>query len=179
MKTINIKDETHKKLKKIAENQGISMSSFLDNAVKYFEKTKLNPKTDVLSVKEEIIKLERRTNQVVAFIKNFENTNLIPACEAIEKTSVQVNEVSEELPTIADLQVIGDFIKQMKTDLNKLLDKILSENRSGYHNVKDKIEALESKGNKQHIELLEVMLNKELRIKIASKYNIVRDKTLF
>ena len=68
MKNITIKDETHKKLKKIADQQNISMSNFLDHSVDYFSKTKVNPKTDVLSIKEEIIRLEKRVSQIIGFI---------------------------------------------------------------------------------------------------------------
>lgn len=120
MKTINIKDDTHKKLKKLAEKEGFSMSSFLDDAVNYFSKTKVNPKTDVLSIKEEIIKLEKRTNKVIAFIVEFEKTNLIPAVQEIKKTSIQVNEVSETLPSIEDLQKISNAITQIDESISRV-----------------------------------------------------------
>lgn len=91
MKTINIKDTTHKKLKKIADQENLSMSSFLEHSIEYFAKTKVNPKTDIISIKEEIIRLEKRVSQIIGFIKVLESENLIPLYQEMKKTDIRIN----------------------------------------------------------------------------------------
>ena len=110
MKNITIKETTHKKLKKIAEKNNISMSAFLENAVIYFDKTKLNPATDILSVKEEIQKLSKRVNQIVGFFRVFENEKLTPLYKDIRKINLMSVETYKKLPTDEDVQKIKEIL---------------------------------------------------------------------
>lgn len=181
MKNITIKDETHKKLKKIAERENISMSAFLDNAVAYFNQTKINPKTDVLSVKEEIIKLEKRTNQVIGFIRTFENENLKPMFEEIKRTNKLTIQTFETLPRAEDVNIINQNLKGLQRELSQLSDGFtqdFAEIKGQISKVYLAVTAMKVDNQNDHIELLNVLLNKQHRISIAEKYNIIIKGTI-
>lgn len=122
MKTISITDKTHKKLKTLADRESLSMSNFLEHAVGYFDKTKLNPKTDVLSIKEEVQKLDKRVNQVIAFIRTFEKENLIPLYKEVQTANMQSIDTYKKLPKEEQLKNVSDNLKVLSHNMERMIE---------------------------------------------------------
>jgi predicted transcriptional regulator len=185
MKNITIKDDTHKKLKKIAEKESLTMSSFLDSAVSYFDKTKVSPQTDIISIKEEMKKLEKRVNQVIAFIRQFENENLIPLVKEMKKdrdtATLTYQNINDKIND-DDINKIGIKINEIHNTfkiINKDKEDIIKKLRERLTDVKNNLAVIDENEEIRHQEILEVILNKDKRAAIAEKYKIEIKKAFF
>lgn len=81
--TVNIKREYQKELRKMSQSWGMSQVEFLNNAIWYFKKTGINPKSTIFSPKEEIAKLDKRLDQVIKFLRHQERDKLSPLLDEI------------------------------------------------------------------------------------------------
>lgn len=185
MKNITIKEETHKKLKKIAEKESLTMSSFLDSAVSYFDKTKVSPQTDIVSIKEEMKKLEKRVNQVIAFIRKFENDNLIPLIKEIKKDRITATETYNTINNKLDKEEISKIFNEIN-NVDRNLSVIINEKEETIKQLEqvintsqETIKRFDSNENARHLEILKVLLNKDEAKQIAEKYNIIPKKGMF
>ena len=90
--TVNIKKEYQKELRKLSQSWGMSQVEFLNNAIWYFKKTGVNPKSPIFSPKEELAKLEARLNQVIKFIRQQEKEKLNPLLDELIITERRLKE---------------------------------------------------------------------------------------
>jgi hypothetical protein len=90
--TVNIKKEYQKELRKLSQSWGMSQVEFINNAIWYFKKTGINPKSTIFSPKEEIAKLEKRLDQVVKFLRHQEKDKLTPLLDELIITQRRLKE---------------------------------------------------------------------------------------
>ena len=115
MKTIGIPDELHTKLKKYCDKTGLNLGEFVETSLKYFEKSGINP-AEHESPAAEMLKLIKRIDSVVAFIKKQESDLLRPMVESV---SLSENRIQQELSTISKAeQVDGLNAKLVKLVAN-------------------------------------------------------------
>lgn len=178
MKTISITDTTHKKLKTLADRETLSMSNFLEHAIGYFDKTKLNPKTDVLSIKEEVQKLEKRVNQVIAFIRTFEKENLVPLYQEVKTVNLQSIETYNKLPKADQLKKISDNLQVLSHNMERMID-ILNKKTGSLNTSIEGIESnIRKSTHEQTKDILLYLMNQGMtgsaknRDSILSKYGL-------
>ncbi len=113
MKTIGIPDEVHNKLKKYCDKTGLNLGEFVETSLQYFEKNGINPAAHE-SPAAEMLKLIKRIDSVVAFIKKQESDLLRPMVESV---SLSENRIQRELSTISKT----DQVEQLNTSILKLV----------------------------------------------------------
>lgn len=122
MKTIGIPDEVHNKLKKYCDKTGLNLGGFVETSLKYFEKNGINP-AEHESPAAEMLKLIKRIDSVVAFIKKQESDLLRPMVESV---SLSENRIQRELSTISktgQVDVLNTSILKLVVDLKKAHDE--------------------------------------------------------
>lgn len=87
--SVTITRGTFNQLDRLAKANGVSKKEFLSCALDYFEKYGINP-VQHESPAQEMQKLIKRCDQVIAFIRKQEQDFLRPACEAMNQTKMQV-----------------------------------------------------------------------------------------
>jgi len=196
MKNITIKDETHKKLKKIADQQNISMSNFLDHSVDYFSKTKVNPKTDVLSIKEEIIRLEKRVSQIIGFIKTLEQESFLPLYQEMKKTDIRINNLVNTVNELTmnlleetkrhnnliavEIANVKSQNSKIEKDVNNTLGNILNAVKESNKGFLKTLEQIESANQQSALDMLILMsATKDQKQAVAKKYGFELEKGLF
>jgi hypothetical protein len=113
MKTIGISDEVHNKLKKYCDKTGLNLGEFVETSLQYFEKNGINPAAHE-SPAAEMLKLIKRIDSVVAFIKKQESDLLRPMVESV---SLSENRIQRELSTISK--------KEQVTLLNTTIERLI------------------------------------------------------
>lgn len=87
--TVAVERTTFTKLDRLAKANNVSKMEFLTHAINYFEKYGINP-VEHESPAQEMQKLIKRMDQVVAFLKKQETDLVRPACEALAGASTQI-----------------------------------------------------------------------------------------
>jgi len=95
MKTIGLDDDTHASLKSYCAKHELTMNNFVRAALTYFRTTGINPTDPPESVKEELARMEKRLNQVIAFQRTFERESMIPLLTRIKELIATI----EQSPT--------------------------------------------------------------------------------
>ena len=116
MKTIGIPDEVHTKLKKYCDKSGLKLGEFIETALQYFEKSGINP-AEHESPAAEMLKLIKRIDSVVAFIKKQESDLLRPLVESV---SLSENRIQRELGSISKTKEVD----KITAAITKLVDNL-------------------------------------------------------
>ena len=114
MKTIGVSDEVHNKLKKYCDKTGLNLGEFVETSLQYFEKSGINP-AEHESPAAEMLKLIKRIDSVVAFIRKQESDLLRPMVESV---SLSENRIQRELSTISK----SEQVDQLTTKVAKLVN---------------------------------------------------------
>lgn len=127
MKTIGIPDEVHTKLKKYCDKTGMKLGEFIETALQYFEKSGINP-AEHESPAAEMLKLIKRIDSVVAFIRKQESDLLRPMVESV---SLSENRIQRELSSISKTGQVD----LLNAKLVKLVDNLNSAHETQMTNM--------------------------------------------
>lgn len=139
MKSVGIKENTHKNLKQLTQRYSLEMGEFVELSVDYFRKTQINPKDEILSYTDQLKKVYKEVNRVIGFIKTQEQEMLLPIMEEIRHNILLVEKYIEtsnfealESNIYSISKIVGDVDVSIKSllykqfdGLNQQLDKIL------------------------------------------------------
>ena len=125
MKSVGIKDETHKELKKLSEIYGSDMGKFIADSVAYFKATGINPEDKSKGYTEELKNVKKEVNRLIGFQKTFEKEHLFPLFEAMKKAEINLSrclpEESEPLATKASVQEVDEKMEKLDLKLNAII----------------------------------------------------------
>ena len=135
--TVTIDTNTGARLERLAKANGVSKKEFISLSLDYFEKYGINPAKHE-SPAQEMQKLIRRIDQVVAFQKVQERDFIRPAMQSVMKTEERINydNIHKMLSAMLDLdERTENEQKRANEELKKalmLLAKYMDEkNKSG------------------------------------------------
>lgn len=115
MKSIAVDDATHQDLVKLTKRHNLNIGEFVKHSVKYFRKTDINPaEPDSDSPKKAIAEMNKRLNQVIAYIKEHETSHIIPVMKKIERTNTLLYDLVKNLEV--HVSEIPDPPKQAKQE---------------------------------------------------------------
>lgn len=125
--SVTIDKRTGVQLDRLAKASGATKKDFLQSALDYFERYGINPVKHE-SPAQEMQKLIKRVDQVVAFIRKQEQDILRPTCEVITTTDVKVENALSGLLTEARFErfisTLNDYIAMKERDV-EVREKIL------------------------------------------------------
>lgn len=143
--TVTIDSDTSARLERLSKANGVSKKDFLSLALEYFEKYGINPAQHE-SPAQEMQKLIKRIDQVVAFQRAQERDFIRPAIGSIMETEERIN---REIDGIAKQSSVKDIASVTDAAYNRLLqgfkdavDKNNSTYRDGYNQLRRAIETL-------------------------------------
>lgn len=111
--TISVDTETAAKLDRLSKANKVSKKEFISYALDYFEKYGINP-VQHESPAQEMQKLIKRIDQVVAFIRKQKQDILRPACSAISMTEARIGAILESLATAGQVQNLQKAVAEQK-----------------------------------------------------------------
>lgn len=139
--SVTIDKRTGVQLDRLAKASGVTKKDFLQSALDYFERYGINPAKHE-SPAQEMQKLIKRVDQVVAFIRKQEQDILRPACEVITTTDVKVDKALSGLLTEERfkgfLSTLNDYIAMKERDIEvreKMLEKVHEDLLKGFRHI--------------------------------------------
>jgi len=162
--TTNIGKDELKTLNKLATSAGVKNINYLNAAIHYFKKTGINPFEPELSPKDEIIKLQKRNEEILKFIRVFEKEKLSPLLERLimlerrigtsiqdmplkSELSREFHLVREELKRTAESsQSLMIKYKEPLEKVSQVLNQFNFEQKKAQNMIKCLFEALKNKG---------------------------------
>ena len=143
--SVTITRNTFNQLDRLSKANGVSKKEFLSCALDYFEKYGINP-VQHESPAQEMQKLIKRCDQVIAFIRKQEQDFLRPACEAMSQTKMQVllrmDQILSEEKFKRYLSESNAFLKEMAQVAGNRGDNIETVNRQIEESERNMMNAL-------------------------------------
>ena len=98
--TISIDKETATLVEKICKRYSLKKSEVVKLAFGYIDKAHINPSETPESVKSELAKINKRQNDIIRFIRHYEEEQLNPMTRAITSIALRFDVIGKTLETI-------------------------------------------------------------------------------
>lgn len=127
--TISIDTETAKLVAKICKRYSLKKSEVIKLAFQYIDKASINPADAPESVKSELAKINKRQDDIIRFIRNYEEKELNPMIRTSHSIAVKFDSIAKALET----NILSHF-ESSREKQQALLQK-LSELLTNHANV--------------------------------------------
>lgn len=123
--TIAIEAETDKLIEKLCKRYSLKKGEIVKLAFLYLDKAHINPADAPESVKSELSKINKRQDDIIRFIRHYEEEKLNPMIRTSHSITVRFEKVvtelcelvSSEISTSRELQ--GSFLKKVSEAFNQ------------------------------------------------------------
>ena len=98
--TIGIDHATNRQIDKLCKRYNLKKGEIVRLAFGYLEKTCINPSDPPESVKTELAKINKRQDDLIRFIRHFEEEQLNPMIRATNSIAVRFDNIAKTLETL-------------------------------------------------------------------------------
>lgn len=120
--TIGVDRSTNRLIDKLCKRYNLKKGEIVKLAFQYMEKACINPSEPPESVKAELAKINKRQDDLIRFIRHFEEEQLNPMIRATNSIAVRFDTIAETLGTLVLSQ-----IEQTQAKNNKILQRIADQ----------------------------------------------------
>ena len=120
--TIGIDRSTNRQIDKLCKRYDLKKGEIVKLAFEYMEKACINPSEPPESVKAELAKINKRQDDIIRFIRNYEENELNPMIRTINSISVRFESIAKGLETLILSQLEASREKQLAV-LKKLSEE--------------------------------------------------------
>ncbi len=120
--TISIDTETASLVAKICKRYLLKKAEVVKLAFQYIDKANINPAEAPESVKSELSKINRRQDDIIRFIKHYEEKELNPMIRATNSIAVRFDGIVKALETLI-LSQLGKNQEKYNAVLQRISDK--------------------------------------------------------
>ena len=110
--TISIDKETAALVEKICKRYSLKKSEVVKLAFRYIDKAHINPSEAPESVKSELAKINKRQDDIIRFIRHYEEEQLNPMIRTANSIAVRFNTIGKTLETLILSQLESNQGKQ-------------------------------------------------------------------
>ena len=134
--TVSIDKETGSLVEKICKRYSLKKSEAVKLAFLYLEKTHINPADAPESVKTELAKINKRQDDVIRFIRKYEEDQLNPMIRTSHSIAVKFDTVVKSLSEKVDLEIttskdnLVNILKKLDEHFNKIAVVINNQSAS-------------------------------------------------
>lgn len=120
--TVSIDKETGGLVEKICKRYSLKKSEVVKLAFRYIDKANINPSDAPESVKAELSKINKRQDDIIRFIRNYEEKELNPMIRATNSIAVRFDGIVKALETLV-LSQLEKNQERYNAVLKRLSDK--------------------------------------------------------
>ena len=153
--TIAIEDGTDKLIEKLCKRYSLKKGEIVKLAFLYLEKAHINPADAPESVKSELAKINKRQDDIIRFIRNYEEKELNPMIRTSHSIAVKFNGIAQALET-AVLSQIKENQEKYNTVLQKISDRF-GKHAEVINNQGKQINAVYQLQKKDNVKLLRLI----------------------
>ena len=153
--TISIDKETAALVEKICKRYSLKKSEVVKLAFVYIDKAHINPAEAPESVKSELAKINKRQDDIIRFIKHYEEKELNPMIRATNSIAVRFDGIVKTLETLV-LSQLEKNQEKYNAVLQKLSDK-LTEHANVINGQGKRIDTLSEVQKRDNVKLLKLI----------------------
>lgn len=120
--TVSINKETGGLVEKICKRYSLKKAEVVKLAFRYIDKANINPADAPKSVKAELAKINKRQDDIIRFIRNYEEKELNPMIRATNSIAVRFDGIVKALETLV-LSQLEKNQERYNAVLKRLSDK--------------------------------------------------------
>ena len=120
--TVSINKETGGLVEKICKRYSLKKAEVVKLAFRYIDKANINPADAPKSVKAELAKINKRQDDIIRFIRNYEEKELNPMIRATNSIAVRFDGIVKALETLV-LSQLENNQERYNAVLKRLSDK--------------------------------------------------------
>ena len=150
--TIGIDHSTNRQIDKLCKRYNLKKGEIVKLAFDYLDKACINPSEPPESVKTEMAKINKRQDDLIRFIRHFEQEQLNPMVRATNSIAVRFDEIVKALETLI-LSQLENNQEKYNSVLQRIGDK-LAEHANIMNNNGRQIGALQQTQKKDNSKLL-------------------------
>lgn len=153
--TVAIDKATDKLIEKLCQRYSLKKSEVVKLAFAYMDKACINPAEAPESVKAELAKINKRQDDIIRFIRHYEEEQLNPMVRATNSIAVRFDGVVKTLETLI-LSQLQQHQEKYNTVLQKIREKI-TEHANVINNQGKQISSLQQTQKKDNAKLLKLI----------------------
>ena len=142
--TIGIDRSTNRLIDKLCKRYNLKKGEIVKLAFQYMEKASINPSDPPESVKGELAKINKRQDDLIRFIRHFEEEQLNPMIRATNSIAVRFDTIAKTLETSVLSQ-----IEQNQAKNNMILQRIADQFNKHVQAINNQTEQLSAMGQAQ------------------------------
>lgn len=160
--TIGINHSTNHQIEKLCKRYNLKKGEIVRLAFEYLDKACINPSEPPESTKAELAKINKRQDDLIRFIRHFEEKELNPMIRATNSIAVRFEGTVKTLSEKMDLEtensknVLLQILKRIDEHFTKQTDTIKSQSRT-IENTKQVVESFLQNQNYNHLRLLKLI----------------------
>ena len=124
--TISIDKETGRLVDKISKRYSLKKGEIVKLAFRYFDKANINPNEVTESVKSELSKINKRQDDIIRFIRHYEEEQLNPMIRTSNSIAVKFDAVAKTISESLDSEIANskDTLVNVLSKLDEQFGKI-------------------------------------------------------
>ena len=150
--TVSIDTETASLVAKICKRYSLKKAEVVKLAFRYIDKANINPTEDPESVKAELSKINKRQDDIIRFIKHYEEKELNPMIRATNSIAVRFDGIVKTLETLV-LSQLEKNNEKYNAVLQRLSDKF-TEHANVINNQGSQIGTMQQTQKRDNAKLL-------------------------
>ena len=153
--TVSIDKETGRLIEKICKRYSLKKSEVVKLAFLYLDKANINPADDHESVKSELTKINKRQDDIIRFIRHYEEKELNPMIRTSHSIAVKFDATVGSLSQKVDTEINNS--KENLINILKKLDEQFGKVANVINNQAKLINDLSQTQQKDYKKLLELI----------------------
>lgn len=153
--TVSIDKETARLVEKICKRYSLKKSEVVKLAFRYIDKASINPADAPESVKTELAKINKRQDDIIRFIRSYEEDNLNPMVRTSHSIATRFEKVVKELCELVNSQIVNS--QELQNNALKRISEAFSQHAGVINNQAKQINNLsqtQQKENKKFLQLI-------------------------
>lgn len=149
--TIAIDGETNRLVEKICKRYSLKKSEVVKLAFLYLEKAHINPADAPESVKSELAKINKRQDDIIRFIRHYEEEQLNPMIRASSSIAVRFEVIAKELGELLASEI--NTSRELQDNVLKRISETFNQHAGVINNqakqINDLAQVINSSSKKQ------------------------------
>jgi len=153
--TISIDKETGRLVEKICKRYSLKKSEVVKLAFGYINKAHINPADAPESVKTELAKINKRQDDIIRFIRHYEEEQLNPMIRTSHTIAVKFDTVVKSLSEKVDLEIktSNENLINVLKKLDEQFGKVATVINNQAKQIND-LSQISQRDNKKHLQLI-------------------------
>lgn len=153
--TIAIDKETDRIIEKLSKRYSLKKSEVVKLAFRYIDKANINPSEAPESVKSELSKINKRQDDIIRFIRHYEEAQLNPMIRTSNSIAVKFGTIVQKLCELVDSEISSS--RELQDNVLKKVSEKFNEHADVINSHAKQINYLSSTQQKSNTKLMKLI----------------------